>query len=64
MKRLGTSQGCCHGLDGSAHNIVIRVIGRETDTGSLTVGPQHQGTCIFRCEFFLHEYGPKQAGRP
>ena len=47
MQGLSAAQYRRHGLNGGAHNIVVRVFTGETDTGGLAMSAQQQRTGIF-----------------
>ena len=63
MKRVGSTQNGSEPLKGYAHNVIVRLLSGERNSGGLRMSSQHPGLGVLGAVFFPHQAGPDAAGR-
>ena len=64
MQALGASHHGRHRLDRGAHNIIVRILFRETRPRGLAMCAQHERARVLWREMLFHQRGPQQPTGP
>jgi hypothetical protein len=58
VQRLGATQYGGQGLDGDAHDVVVRLLGGQGAAGGLGMETEHLGFGVLGPEALFHDFGP------